>query len=245
MVAAIDEVMRIRPPPRGAISRAASLARCTTDTHFRSTRRSSVRRSVWVTSPPEPILALMETDSGWRPPAVAAFHSRSTPSHVARSACTLSTVAPSAWMSCAARATPASSAAITRSYPWSANCLASSYPMPLDAPVTTATGRSGLEEDLDCSIFFLLEVLVHSGGVVQRYPMGREGLHAQRVGGAQDRRHDVVQPVPYVGLAHAQLHLLVEQHHHRHRIGHAAVDAGQRDRAAAPHHVDGQVEGGQ
>src|SRR3954447_12632338 len=36
----------------------------------------------------------------------------------------------------------ASSAAITRSNPFSANCLASSRPMPLEAPVTSTSGRA-------------------------------------------------------------------------------------------------------
>jgi hypothetical protein len=33
-------------------------------------------------------------------------------------------------------------------------------------------------------------------------------------------------------LTHPKLDLLVEQRHHRHRIGHAAIDTRQRDGAA-------------
>jgi hypothetical protein len=51
-----------------------------------------------------------------------------------------------AWMSCsanerAAESIRSSSAATIRSKPFSANWTASSRPMPLEAPVTTASGR--------------------------------------------------------------------------------------------------------
>ena len=45
-----------------------------------------------------------------------------------------------------------------------------------------------------------------------------------------------------VGLAHAELDLLVEQVHHRHRVELAAVDAADRDRAAAADGVDRGVQ---
>ena len=66
-------------------------------------------------------------------------------------------------------------------------------------------------------------------------------VDAQRVV-VVEQRHDVVDPAAHVGLAHPELDLLVEHGHHRHRVGHAAVDAAERDGAAAAHDVDRQVQ---
>jgi len=74
-----------------------------------------------------------------RPPMVRT--SWSTPSTVARSTCTASTFAPSASSSRFASASSGRSAAMTRSNPFCAQHLASSRPMPDEAPVTTARGR--------------------------------------------------------------------------------------------------------
>ncbi len=60
---------------------------------------------------------------------------------------------------------------------------------------------------------------------------------------SSSRREDVVAPAPHVGLAHPELHLLVEELHHRQRVRGAAVHAGDRDRAAAADALDGEVEG--
>ncbi len=51
--------------------------------------------------------------------------------------------------------------------------------------------------------------------------------------------------MPHVGLAHPQLHLLVEHLHQRHRVGGAAVHAEQRDRAAATYGVQRGVQRGE
>ena len=50
-------------------------------------------------------------------------------------------------------------------------------------------------------------------------------------------------PAVHVRLPHPQLHLLVEQLQHRHRVGHPPVHAAERDRAAAADDVDRRVEG--
>ncbi len=74
--------------------------------------------------------------------------------------------------------------------------------------------------------------------------MGGEGVDAERVV-LDQHGQQLVGPAADVGLPHPDLHLLVEQLHHRHRVGHAAVDAGDRDGAAAAHRVDGGVQGGE
>jgi hypothetical protein len=51
--------------------------------------------------------------------------------------------------------------------------------------------------------------------------VGGEGIDAQGVG-VGEQGEDVVGPAADVGLAHAELDLLVEAGEHRQRIGHAA-----------------------
>ncbi len=72
-----------------------------------------------------------------------------------------------------------------------------------------------------------------------------EVLDAERIVVGRDERQEVVDPALDVRLSHAHLDLLVEQRHHRHRIDHAAVDADDGERAAAPHRVDRSVQHGQ
>src|SRR5215212_1555866 len=133
--------MRIRPWPRATMSRTARFARWTVARTFRSTVLSSSARSDSANGPLTPIPAFSAIASTGRPVAVIAAPSASTPSGVARSTCTASTCTPMPRSSWAAAESWSSSAATIRSKPWAANCLASSRPMPLEAPVTTARGR--------------------------------------------------------------------------------------------------------
>src|SRR5690606_24134074 len=103
---------------------------------------------------------------------------------------------------------------------------------------------SGPHDHLDGTVLLALEHVVGVRRVGQRHVVGGEVVDAERVlvGEVGD---DVVGPAADVGLAHARLARLVERGGQRDRVGHAAVDAGQGDGAAAAHHVDGGVEGGE
>src|SRR5215212_631185 len=141
--------MSTRPALRAFMSRSTSLARCTVERQLRSTRRSSCERSVpsapSANAPPTPMPALSASASTGRPVSTMRAYSASTPSGTARSTCTGS--APSS----AATAWIASSAAATiRSKPLAWNWRASSSPIPLEAPVTTAKGRWG-EASMQCA----------------------------------------------------------------------------------------------
>ena len=72
--------------------------------------------------------------------------------------------------------------------------------------------------------------------------MGGEVLHAERVVLPTDQRQEVVHPAPHVGLAHADLDLLVEHRQQRQRVGGAAVHPDERDGATPADDVDGGVE---
>ena len=98
---------------------------------------------------PRPWPALATSTSTGRP--ATASISLSTPNDVDRSASTASTFAPSARKDAAASSRGPWSAAITRSCPSCAASRASSRPMPEDAPVTTARGRSGFRDAMTCS----------------------------------------------------------------------------------------------
>ena len=74
--------------------------------------------------------------------------------------------------------------------------------------------------------------------------MGGEGLDAEGILVAVEQGHDLVDPAFDVGLAHAQLDLLVEQVHHRHRVDLPAVHAAEGDRPASPDQVDREVQRG-
>src|SRR4051812_46688239 len=124
------------------MSRTMCLARWTVERTLRSMIRSSSSSEVSVANaPPAPTPALSATAATGLPSAWIRAYSTSTPSSVARSTWTASTPAPRPSSSVAADWISASSAAMTRSNPLEANCLASSRPMPLEAPVTTARGR--------------------------------------------------------------------------------------------------------
>src|SRR3546814_19581137 len=91
-------------------------------------------------------------------------------SSVVRSAVTVSTCAPCCRNSCAAASISGSLAAMIRSYPSPAQHFASSRPIPVDAPVTIASGRSAMKNLLSCGgqnhlgpfILIFLEVFVAS-----------------------------------------------------------------------------------
>jgi hypothetical protein len=72
--------------------------------------------------------------------------------------------------------------------------------------------------------------------------MGGEAGHARWVAGVADQGHEVIDPPLDVGLPHAQLYPAVEHLHHRHRVNLAAVDAADRDRAAAANRLDRDVQ---
>src|SRR4051812_44765046 len=137
---AIDDVNSTRPAPRAFMSGRMRFARCTVEVTLTSMTFSSSLSSVWVVkSPPMPRPALIAMASTGRPASRMAAYNCSTPSYVARSTCTgMTSFCPSRRRSVAAWWIPVSSAAISRSKPFSANCFASSYPIPLEAPVTTA-----------------------------------------------------------------------------------------------------------
>ncbi len=71
-----------------------------------------------------------------------------------------------------------------------------------------------------------------------------EAVDAQRVVVGQQRQ-DLVDPGLDVGLALSNLDLLVEQLQRRQRVGRAAVDAAERDRAAAADDLDRRVQRGE
>src|SRR5215212_3315070 len=141
--------MSTRPALRAFMSRSTSLARCTVERQLRSTRRSSCERSVpsapSANAPPTPMPALSASASTGRPVSTMRAYSASTPSGTARSTCTGSapSSAATAWIA-------SSSAATIRSKPVAWNWRASSSPIPLEAPVTTAKGRWG-EASMQCA----------------------------------------------------------------------------------------------
>src|SRR6478752_4455706 len=103
----------------------------------------------------------------------------------------------------------------------------------ITATVILAGAWSWLQQDLDRAVLLALEDLVGVGGLAERQLMRGEILDAEGIGFVFEQRHDVVDPAPHVGLAHPQLDLLVEEIHHGHWVSGAAVDAAERDRAAA------------
>src|SRR3954451_18213848 len=125
--------------------------------------------------------------------------------------------------------------------PWSTCAMIATLRMSLRVamrgPLSVRGPRLGLEHDLHRAVRLLLERLVRLGRVVERQPVGGEALDAERILVGQER-HDLRHPALDVRLAHPQLDLLAEDRQHRQRVRLAAVDAAQRDRAAAPHDVD-------
>src|SRR3954470_12609604 len=97
---------------------------------------------------------------------------------VARSACTTSTVPPSRRSSSAALSISASLAAMIRSKLFFAHSLASSSPIPVEAPVTTARLRwvsdmgrllhTGFEDSLDAAVLLVAESLLELSAVFER-----------------------------------------------------------------------------
>src|ERR1700704_843385 len=89
---------------------------------------------------------------------------------VARSVCTTSTAQPSRRSSSAALSISASLAAMMRSKLFFAHSLASSRPIPVEAPVTTASLRwvadmgrllhAGLEDNLDAAVLLVAKSFV-------------------------------------------------------------------------------------
>jgi hypothetical protein len=78
-----------------------------------------------------------------------------------------------------------------------------------------------LKHDLDRAGNLSLERLVRRRGVGERQPMS--GNSSTPSGSLSAEGHDVAAPALHIGLTHPELDLLVEQRHHPHRIGHAAV----------------------
>src|SRR6187551_173838 len=95
-----------------------------------------------------------------------------TPASVERSASTVRTLEPTS----DSASSNGVSAARMRSKPSVAASLAISRPMPLEAPVTTASSRcdtvglpSGLEHDLGVSVLLVVELLVAARAVLERH----------------------------------------------------------------------------
>src|SRR5688500_10418986 len=74
-----------------------------------------------------------------------------------------------------------------------------------------ADGKSGREDDLDRPVLLGAEDLVAVRSLLEREPMGRQVLGAERVRVVLEQRQDVVAPAADVRLPHPQLDLLVEQ----------------------------------
>src|SRR5215217_1486327 len=68
-----------------------------------------------------------------------------------------------------------------------------------------------LEHDLDAAVLLLLEDLVRVRRLLERHPVRRQVVHAQRVVVAGQQRHDVVHPALDVRLAHPHRDALVEE----------------------------------
>src|SRR4029453_19252780 len=83
--------------------------------------------------------------------------------------------------------------------------------------------RSGLQDDLDAAVLLLLEDVVAVRRLFERHPVRHQVVHAQRVVVAGGQREDVAHPALHVCLAHPHRDPLVEQVHHRDRVGLAAV----------------------
>src|SRR3546814_15394802 len=100
----------------------------------------------------------------------------------------------------------------------------------------------GAEDDLDGSVLLLLEGLVGGRALGERDAVGGEADDAERVALGQ-QRHDVVDQALDVGLAHAQLGLLVENGERGQRVGREAVDAAPHYGGAAAQEVERRVKG--
>src|SRR3954453_5316776 len=126
---------------------------------------------------------------------------------------------------------------------WSSSTAPTS-PSPLRPPPSRTRSAFGtrrtlrVQYDLEGAVLLLLEDLVAVRGLAQRQMVRGVVLDAERVVVAGHQREDVVEPVAHVGLAHPHRDLLVEHLQQRHRADRAAVDAGERDRAAAAHERD-------
>ena len=98
----------------------------------------------------------------------------------------------------------------------------------------------GWKTTLKAPSLLLLEHVVGLRCFGERQVVAGERVDAEDVT-VRQQRQQVVDPALHVGLTHPQLDLLVEHHHHRQRVAHAAVHADHRDRPAAPDDVDGQL----
>src|SRR5687768_4221987 len=112
------------------------------------------------------------------------------------------------------------------------------------APTMTTLIASRLEQDLDAAVLLFLEQLVRSRSLLQGQLVGGQILGPERIV-VSEQGEKVVHPALDVRLSHAKRHALVEEIEHRQRVGLAAVDADQRDRAAAPDRGDGGSQRGQ
>ena len=92
---------------------------------------------------------------------------------------------------------------------------------------------------------FFWNVSYACGAAVERQPVGGEVVDAQRVV-VGEQRQDVGRPSACTLAWPIRSWIcLSNSGQHRHRVGHAAVHADQRDRAAAPDDVDRGVERGE
>ena len=123
---------------------ATRLARCTVERQLRSTISSSSSRSAPpAKAPPAPRPAFSAAAASGRPVARMRSQTRSTPAPSRGRRWTASTRAPCDGQLAAGVSSGSSLAVMTRSKLWLANCLASSRPMPVDAPVTRRAGVGG------------------------------------------------------------------------------------------------------
>src|SRR5690349_22135791 len=83
------------------------------------------------------------------------------------------------------------------------------------SPLSRRHRGSRLQDDLDAAVLLLLEHVVGLRRLLQRHPVRRQVVHAQRVVVTGQQRQDVVHPLLHVRLAHPQGHALVEEVEHR------------------------------
>src|SRR6478735_9809411 len=101
------------------------------------------------------------------------------------------------------------------------------------------------QDDLEALVLLLLEDPVEVRGILEAAVVRREVLESEHVVARPDDVEQLVDPPAHVALAHADGETLVEELHHRHGVDRAAVDAADRERAAAAHGRHRRVQGGE
>src|SRR3954451_15585333 len=161
----------------------------------------------------------------------------STPSVVARSACTTSTVPPLRRSSSAAPSISASLAAMIKSKLFFAHSLASSRPIPVEAPVTTASLRwlsdmgrllhTGFEDNLDAAVLLVAESLVELRPLFERSRVSDDegGIDVAVLDALQQLRQVVLDR----RLRHPERQSSIDGRTHRNLVEETTIDANDGD----------------